>query len=205
MEVLSDSQERMGAILTQTREIAKAMEETKLQTKQMDGILAILDELVDQTKLLSFNATIEAAGAGVSGTRFAVVAKHVRRLATRAQEATQEIRVMIKKVQETTEETRKAIDKGTTAVNEGENLMNVVTERLDVIVGAVSQVSDVAGSIFLATQAQERAIAQVDEFAGKAAETAGRVSFRTEKSLKTAEELQQTAHNLSSLVGKSER
>ena len=201
MEVLSDSQERMGAILKQVREISNAMEITKNQTKQMDGILAILDELVDQTKLLSFNATIEAAGAGASGTRFAMVAKHVRRLATGAQESTQEVRAIIKKVQETTENTRRAIEKGTLSVNEGENLMNVVTERLDAIVGAVGQVSDVAGTIFIATQAQDHAVTQVAEFVARAKETAERVSDRSDQASGTAVELQTTAKSLSSLMG----
>jgi len=202
MEVLGDSQKRMAAILAQSREISGAMEETRRQTEQMDGILAILNELVDQTKLLSFNATIEAAGAGRSGTRFAVVAKQVRRLATRAQEATQEIRQMIKQVQETAENTRRATERGTAAINEGENLMNVVTERLDAIVGSVSQVSDMAGRIFLATQAQDKSVAQVDRFVDEAKDTAERVSARTVKTRETAGELDDTARGLAGLVGK---
>ena len=202
MEVLGDSQKRMAAILTQSREISLAMGETRRQTEQMDGILAILNELVDQTKLLSFNATIEAAGAGRSGQRFAVVAKQVRRLATRAQEATQEIRQMIKQVQETAENTRRATERGTSAINEGENLMNVVTERLDAIVGAVSQVSDMAGRIFLATQAQDKSVTQVDKFVDEAKGTAERVSSRTEQTRDTATQLEGTAKDLASLVGK---
>lgn len=202
MEVLSYSQERMASILKQAQEISQAMEETQDETEQMDGILAILNELVDQTKLLSFNATIEAAGAGASGARFAVVAKQVRSLATRAREATQEIREMIKRVQETAEETRRATERGTTAVNEGENLMHVVTERLDLIVGAVSQVSDMAGSIFLATQAQSGSVTQVDQFVGEAKSTAEQVSNRSEQALRTAADLERTARNLARLVGK---
>lgn len=202
MEVLGDSQKRMAAILSQSREITRAMAETRRQTEQMDGILAILNELVDQTKLLSFNATIEAAGAGRSGQRFAVVAKQVRRLATRAQEATQEIRQMIKQVQETAEDTRRATERGTSAINEGENLMNVVTERLDAIVGAVSQVSDMAGRIFLATQAQDKSVAQVDKFIDDAKGTAERVSSRSEQTRHTAQQLDTTAMGLAKLVGK---
>ncbi len=201
MEVLSDSQERMAAILRNAREISTAMEKAKAQTQQMDGILAILDELVDQTKLLSFNATIEAAGAGISGTRFAVVAKHVRRLANRAQESTQEIRGMIRKIQQTTEETRQATERGTIAVNEGEGLMHVVTERLDAIVAAVSQVSDVAGSIYIATQDQDRAIVDVDRFVDQARETSERVSVRTDRNLETVAALRKTAENLHRLAG----
>ncbi len=202
MEVLCGSQESMSAILRQAREIEAAMHDTQRQTEAMDGILAILNELVDQTKLLSFNATIEAAGAGRFGARFAVVAKQVRHLANRSQEATGEIRGMIKQVQEATENTRKATERGNAAVGEGENLMTVVTERLDVIVGAVSQISDVAGSIFLAAQSQSRSVEQVDRFVDKARQTAERVSSSSEQSQRTVEEMDGTAKDLARLVGK---
>lgn len=202
MEVLCSSQESMSAILRQAREIEAAMHDTQRQTEAMDGILAILNELVDQTKLLSFNATIEAAGAGRFGARFAVVAKQVRHLANRSQEATQEIRGMIKQVQEATENTRRATERGNAAVGEGENLMTVVTERLDVIVAAVSQISDVAGSIFLAAQSQSRSVEQVDRFVEKARQTADRVSSGSEQSKRTVEEMDSTAKNLARLVGR---
>ncbi|MDH4229419.1 MAG: methyl-accepting chemotaxis protein [Nitrospirota bacterium] len=201
MEVLAYSQDRMAAILQQVREITTAMDQTKSQTNRMDGILAILNELVDQTKLLSFNATIEAAGAGESGARFAVVAQQVRRLATRARESTQEIHEMIRRVQRTSEEARLATERGAVVVNEGENLMRVVTERLDQIVGAVGQVSDIAGGVFLATQAQTKTLGRVNQFVGEAKETATRVDQRSQQSLETAARLDATSRNLSALLG----
>ena len=109
---------------------------------------------------------------------------------------------MIKQVQETAENTRRATERGTAAINEGENLMNVVTERLDAIVGSVSQVSDMAGRIFLATQAQDKSVAQVDRFVDEAKDTAERVSARTVKTRETAGELDDTARGLAGLVGK---
>ncbi|MDH5528150.1 MAG: methyl-accepting chemotaxis protein, partial [Nitrospirota bacterium] len=202
MEVLAYSQDRMAAILQQVRDISQAMELTKSQTGRMDGILAILNELVDQTKLLSFNATIEAAGAGESGARFAVVAKQVRHLANRAREATQDIHEMIRRVQRNAEETRAATERGTAAVNEGENLMQVVTERLDLIVGSVSEVSDLAGGVFLATQAQTKSLSRVNRFVGEAKATAERVDRNSRGTLGTAEELATTAQGLSLLLGR---
>ncbi|MFQ5508787.1 MAG: methyl-accepting chemotaxis protein [Leptospirillia bacterium] len=202
LEVLRGSQGRMDAILKQAREISQAMEDTRHQTEMMDGILAILNELVDQTKLLSFNATIESAGAGESGARFAVVAKQVRRLANRSQVATQEIRDMIKRVQQAVEDTQGATERGKGAVNEGADLMTMVTERLDAIVGAVSHVSDMAGSIFLSAQEQSDAVSGVDAFVDEAKEVAENVSKRSEEALITAADLSKTAENLSKLVGK---
>lgn len=52
---------------------------------------AVINDIVFQTKLLSFNASVEAARAGDAGKGFAVVAEEVGKLATMTQEAALEI------------------------------------------------------------------------------------------------------------------
>lgn len=66
---------------------------------QIDGILSMVDDVSRQTKLLAFNASIEAARAGNAGKGFAIVAAEVRALASRATEATLEIGKLVRKIQ----------------------------------------------------------------------------------------------------------
>ncbi len=74
---------------TQIAEIATMIREIAAKTK-------IINQIVFQTKLLSFNAAVEAATAGEAGRGFAVVAEEVGKLARVSGTAAQEIDTLLK-------------------------------------------------------------------------------------------------------------
>src|ERR1051326_6263946 len=89
------------------------------KSQQVGGILEIINELAEQTNILAINATIEAAGAGESGRRFAVVADEIRKLADRVGASTKEIRVIVDDVRGAVNSTVMATEAGSKAVESG--------------------------------------------------------------------------------------
>jgi len=61
--------------------------------------MGIINDIADQTKMIAFNAAIEAASSGEAGKRFGVVAVEIRRLADNVMESTGEIENKIEEIQ----------------------------------------------------------------------------------------------------------
>lgn len=80
----------------------------KLDNKSLSisKIVNVINEIANQTNLLSLNASIEAARAGEYGKGFSVVASEIRNLAEQSQDSANEIKKIIDSIQE---DTRKAV------------------------------------------------------------------------------------------------
>ena len=73
------------------RQSGEAVAQTVQAIKGIARTIKVIEEIAQQTHMLSLNATIEAAKAEEHGRGFAVVAAEVRSLAKRSQEAAEEI------------------------------------------------------------------------------------------------------------------
>jgi methyl-accepting chemotaxis protein len=131
------------------------------RSKEIYRVLDLITEIADETHILSLNAAIEGAAAGVEGRRFAVVAEEVRRLAHRSQESVDSVRGLL-------DEFASSIRATIVATEEGSKEATRVLERavsasaaITALRAAAGDTARVARQISLATQQQNAASDEV--------------------------------------------
>lgn len=92
MESLTKQSEETNKITKYVVDNITALDE---KTKSISEIVNVINDIADQTNLLSLNASIEAARVGEAGKGFAVVATEIRKLAYKSKESADEIQDVI--------------------------------------------------------------------------------------------------------------
>jgi methyl-accepting chemotaxis protein len=154
--------ESITGIRRQVDQIVSHMLELGKKSQEVGAVLDIVSELAEQTNILAINATIEAAGAGESGKRFAVVADEIRKLADRVGGSTKEVRTLIDDVRSAVNTTVMATETGSKAVDAGSRQFGDVASAFKQISGLVSTATDAAREIELSTKQQSSAVEQVN-------------------------------------------
>ena len=89
--IVEETLSKMREITSLVGDAAKKAEALEKNSDQIGRIIGVIDNIADQTKLLAWNAAMEAARAAEQGRGVAVVADEVRKLAERTSKATTEI------------------------------------------------------------------------------------------------------------------
>ena len=130
---------------------------------QIGNILAAIDEINDETKLLSLNAAIIAAQAGEQGKAFLVVANHVKTLSQRTASSTHDIESLIADIEIESSSAVRAMEAGIKAVAQGVERSRDAGTALVSIQEACRDASVRVGEIARATAEQSRSSKGVAE------------------------------------------
>ena len=105
-------------------------------------IIAVINNMSDQTNLLSLNATIEAARAGEHGKGFAIVAEEVRTLAKQIKPATEDISLKINNMLATVEKTKTESDTIIDASQAVGSVINETASNFKSMIGDFEETND---------------------------------------------------------------
>lgn len=200
LDTVGSAREAIDAIHRQMDVVVGHMLSLGKKSQEAGGILDLVNELAEQTHILAINATIEAAGAGESGRRFAVVADEIRKLADRVGGSTKEIRSLVEDMRAAVNTTVMATESSVKAVDAGTSRFADVTTTFQRIVGMVGTTTEAAREIELSTKQQATAVEQVSSAIGNVAQATRETDASAKQTLQAAGELTELSRGLLRLV-----
>ncbi len=190
--------ERMKESADKIRNATDQIERVGEASRNIGGIVNVINEIADQTNLLALNAAIEAARAGEAGRGFAVVADEVRKLAEKTQKSTQEIANMIKSMQNETKSAVELIEDIRERVLGEEDISEKDKVKINGIVQKTNNVVDSINSTSASTEELSSTVAEIEMQAKE-------VTTAAKESAKVVEGVAQMATELAEMSKQIER
>ncbi|AKT43671.1 CHASE3 domain-containing protein [Chondromyces crocatus] len=184
----------------QVDRIVQHMLELGKRSQDIGAIVDLINELSEQTNILAINATIEAAGAGESGRRFAVIADEIRRLADRVGGSTKDIRSLIEEVRAAANTSVMATEDGAKAAEACARQFVEMNASFGRIAASVASTADASREIELSTRQQSTAVEQASAAIVEVAQTARETDASAGQMLETAVQLASLARQLVGLI-----
>lgn len=181
--MMVQNQEKMGQMMQAVQKIHET-------SKQVVGIIQTIEEIADQTNLLSLNASIEAARAGETGKGFAVVADEIGKLALESSKAANMTRDLIGVSME-------EINKGNALAND---VMRSLVEAVEAVENVNTMIMKTAENAVVQAQSVDQIRAGIEEISQGVQDN----SAIAEESSATSQELASQAAILNDMVQKFE-
>jgi len=179
-----------ATIANQGQQVVKRMVDTMNDiagsSDKIAEITALIEGIAFQTNILALNAAVEAARAGEQGRGFAVVASEVRNLAQRSSSAAKEIKGLI--------------GSSVATIRTGSDQAQEVGRTTLEVQQAVKRVSEIIGSIALATDQQGLGVEQVSHAVGQMDRVTQQNAALVEQAAAAAQSLDEQAMKLSQMV-----
>ena len=189
----------MNTIREHIQDTSKRIKRLGESSQEIGDIVALINDIADQTNILALNAAIQASAAGDAGRGFAVVADEVQRLAERSSNATKRIETLVKTIQADTNEAVISMEKSTTEVVGGAGLAEKAGEALEEIekVSAnlaelIDEISKSAGRVSEMASRVSGAMTSINEITGQTAESSVATASAIGKLNQLAQELRQS-------------
>lgn len=197
-----------GATITITSNIIDVIDNLEEKSRSIGMIIETINEIAEQTTLLSLNASIEAARAGNAGRGFAVVAMEIKKLADESIQSASQIARIVEEIEKNTKEASTVARQAEGIVDGQQQAVSLTTDSFDRIGRQVSELLDALGIIneSVANMEEDRnatltAISAISAVSAQTAAGSENVYTTAREQLKAVEELDKAAEILEKRAG----
>jgi len=189
-QAVRDTISGMEDMREQIQDTSKRIKRLGESSQRIGDIVALIDDIAEQTNILSLNAAIQASMAGEAGRGFAVVSDEVQSLAERSTEATKKIAELVTTIQNDTNDAVLSMEKATQQVVSGTKVADSAGNALAEIERVSQGLSSLVKGISTGSTEHAETVMQVSE----------QVTQVSDSSTETVRKAQDSANSIAKLL-----
>jgi methyl-accepting chemotaxis protein len=202
MDIVHETADKMTEIRKKNTDTISGIRSLTDKIRAIWEIVDIINTIVEQTRIIAFNAALEASTAGDAGKNFRIVASEIKSLADSTTESTAEIQSRITEIQKAANNLIVVSEEGTERIRQGhelsDKLNSVFMEILDSADISASSSESIENSIRQQASAFEQIVITMKEIS----RGIDNLVVTQQQTSHTAESLNNMAANLRSQAGK---
>ena len=201
-QAVRDTITGMENMREQIQDTSKRIKRLGESSQRIGDIVALIDDIAEQTNILSLNAAIQASMAGEAGRGFAVVSDEVQSLAERSTEATKKIAELVTTIQNDTNDAVLSMEKATQQVVSGTKVADSAGKALAEIENMSQQLSQLVQGISAGSNKQAETVTRVSEQVTQVSDSSTETSRKAQESANSIAKLLELAKDLETSVSR---
>ncbi len=199
-QAVRDTITGMDNMREQIQETSKRIKRLGESSQRIGDIVSLIDDIAEQTNILSLNAAIQASMAGEAGRGFAVVSDEVQSLAERSTEATKKIAQLVTTIQNDTNDAVLSMEHATQEVVSGTKVADTAGSALAEIETVSQKLSSLIAGISKGSTEQAELVNKVSQQVTKVSDSSTDTSQKAQDSANSIAKLLELAKDLETSV-----
>ncbi len=193
-EIVQGTTDKMLEIRKKNTDTISGIRSLTDKIRAIWDIVDIINTIVEQTRIIAFNAALEASTAGEAGNNFRIVAGEIKRLADSTSQSTAEIQSRIMEIQKAANNLIVVSEEGTERIRQGHEL----SDKLHAVFSDILASADISAT---SSESIERSIRQQAAAFEQILVTMKEISRGIDNLLITQQQTAHTAESLSGMAG----
>ena len=200
MEILNESAKATSQV---TSKVIVSIEQLEERSRSISHIVDAINDIAEETNLLSLNASIEAARAGEAGRGFSVVAEQIRKLADQSLNSANEINKIIEEmiaqthdVVKTAKQAETIVDSQKDAVTNTTTSFNDMSQQISTLVNSLSTITSDVDSMGVSRDTTLSAIESISAVSEETSASSANVADTAVKQMDSVTKLDSASSNL---------